>query len=73
MFITEQSESNVEDPEDLVLGASSGGDYPIDDILIRNENRTIYEVYRRMNKNSIILDPDFQRDFTGQKTNRASL
>ena len=73
MFIAEQSESDVEDPEDLDLGASSRGDYPTDDILIRNENRTIYEVYRRMNSNSYILDPDFQRDFIWSNDKQSKL
>jgi hypothetical protein len=42
---------------------ASLGDYPIDTVLIRNENRTVHDVLRRINKGSYILDPDFQRDF----------
>ncbi|MGE4557184.1 MAG: DUF262 domain-containing protein [Desulfovibrionaceae bacterium] len=42
---------------------SSWGDYPIDTLLIRNENRTIHDVIRRIEKGSYIMDPEFQRDF----------
>lgn len=39
------------------------GDYPIDTVLIRNEARTVFDVVRRINKGSFIMDPDFQRAF----------
>ncbi|NJP04763.1 MAG: DUF262 domain-containing protein [Chloroflexaceae bacterium] len=39
------------------------GQYPIDSLLIRNENRTVFEVVRRMKAGMYILNPDFQRDF----------
>ncbi len=42
---------------------ASWGDYPIDTVLIRNENRTVYDVLRRIEKGTFIMDPDFQRDF----------
>jgi len=42
---------------------SSWGDYPIDTLLIRNENRTVYDVLRRIKKGAFVMDPDFQRDF----------
>ena len=41
----------------------SWGDYPLDELLIRNEVRTIYEVIRRIDKATYVMDPDFQRDF----------
>lgn len=41
----------------------SFGDYPIDTVLIRNENRTVHDVLRRIDKGNFIMDPDFQRDF----------
>jgi hypothetical protein len=41
----------------------SWGDYPLDTLLIRNENRTVFDVVRRMDKGSFVMDPDFQRDF----------
>jgi hypothetical protein len=42
---------------------ASWGDYPIDTVLIRNENRTVHDVLRRIEKGTFIMDPDFQRDF----------
>lgn len=39
------------------------GGYPIDTFLIRNENRTVHDVLRRIEKGSFVMDPDFQRDF----------
>ena len=41
----------------------SFGDYPIDTVLIRNENRTVHDVIRRIEKGNFVMDPDFQRDF----------
>jgi hypothetical protein len=37
--------------------------YPIDSFLIRHETRTAYDVVRRVKSGTIIMDPDFQRDF----------
>ena len=42
---------------------ASWGDYPIDTLLIRNENRTVHDVLRRIEKGSFVMDPEFQRDF----------
>lgn len=37
--------------------------YPLDDIMVRSEKRTVSEVVRRINRGRFILDPDFQREF----------
>lgn len=39
------------------------GDYPLDAVFVRTEQRTVGEVVSRIEKNRYILDPDFQRDF----------
>jgi hypothetical protein len=39
------------------------GDYPIDTVLIRNETRTVHDVLRRIEKGTVVMDPDFQREF----------
>lgn len=39
------------------------GDYPIDTLLIRHEQRTVHDVVRRIDQGSFIMDPDFQRAF----------
>lgn len=55
--------SETDEPEGLDDHHESWGEYPIDDLLIRNENRTIHDVLRRISKGSYVLDPEFQRDF----------
>jgi hypothetical protein len=52
---------------------SSWGDYPIDTVLIRNENRTVYDVLRRIEKGSFIMNPDFQRDFIWPEDKQSKL
>ena len=42
---------------------ASWGDYPLDDLLIRNEQRTVQDVVRRIGQDRFVMDPDFQRDF----------
>lgn len=54
--------------EELIEGLddseeSSLGDYPIDTLLIRNENRTVFDVVRRIRSGGFVMNPDFQRDF----------
>ena len=51
----------------------SWGDYPIDELLIRNEGRTIYEVSRRIDQGTYIMDPDFQRDFIWKENKQSRL
>ena len=62
-----ESEQSGQPGEEKVegLGSASGswGDYPIDEVLIRHEARTIHDVIRRIDKKEYVMDPDFQRDF----------
>ncbi|MCK0165745.1 DUF262 domain-containing protein [Marinobacter sp. S6332] len=51
----------------------SFGEYPIDTVLIRNENRTVHDVLRRIEKGSFIMDPDFQRDFIWPESKQCKL
>ena len=53
--------------------AGSWGDYPLDELLIRNESRTIYEVSRRIDQGTYIMDPDFQRDFIWKENKQSRL
>lgn len=70
MSILEKSEKieGLGDDEDVSLG-----DYPIDTFLIRNENRTVHDVLRRIEKGSFIMDPDFQRDFIWKEDKQSKL
>ncbi len=62
-----------EEPEGLDEKKESWGDYPIDDFLIRNENRSINEVIRRIREGRYIMDPDFQRDFIWDEEKQSRL
>lgn len=42
---------------------ASWGSYPIDTLLIRNENRTVHDVLRRIEQKAFVMNPDFQREF----------
>ncbi len=46
--------------------------YPTDDILIRTEVRTVFEVVRRLDK-TYVMNPDFQRDFVWDKKKQSKL
>ena len=52
-----------EEIEGLDEHGAPWGDYPIDSLLIRHEHRTVHDVVRRINRETYILNPDFQRDF----------
>ena len=56
------------DPE-----SESWGDYPIDDLLIRQESRTIHDVIRRIEKGNYVMNPDFQRDFIWPEDKQSKL
>ena len=49
------------------------GDYPIDTVLIRTDPRTVFEVVRRIEKGSFIMDPDFQRAFIWDLSKQSKL
>ena len=67
----QSSQTNYEEIEGL--DEESWGDYPLDDILIRTESRTIYEVIRRIDDSGYIMDPDFQRDFIWDESKQSKL
>jgi hypothetical protein len=54
----------VEEPEGLEgFEDDALGEYPIDTLLIRTENRTVFDVVRRIRSGGFVMNPDFQRDF----------
>lgn len=61
-------EIDGEDKENLMLD-----DYPLDTVLIRSEQRTIYDICRRIKKGQFILDPDFQREFIWSSSRQSLL
>ena len=48
-------------------------DYPIDDLLIRHESRTIGGVLQRINDGRFVMNPDFQRDFVWDENKQSKL
>ncbi len=64
---------NPEEPEGLEKGGASWGDYPLDELLIRQESRTIYEVVRRIDQKIYVMDPDFQREFLWEEDKQSKL
>lgn len=53
--------------------ADSWGDYPLDNLLIRNEVRTIHNVVQRIDQRIYIMDPDFERDFIWSRDQQSKL
>ncbi|MGD9967957.1 MAG: DUF262 domain-containing protein [Hyphomonadaceae bacterium] len=55
--------------------ASEGGfgDYPLDSVFVRTEQRTVAEVIKRIDGDRYILDPDFQRDFVWSPEKQSKL
>ncbi len=49
------------------------GDYPIDELAIRDEPRTAVDVVRRIKQGRFVLDPDFQRDFVWDEKKQSRL
>ena len=53
-----------EDIDGLDAAESVGwGDYPLDSVFVRSEQRTVGEVVRRIRADRYDLNPDFQREF----------
>ncbi len=67
------SSTDEEEIEGLESDGGSWGDYPLDDLLIRHEGRTIFDVIRRIKMGTYIMDPDFQRDFIWQQDKQSKL
>ncbi len=65
--------NNGEKLEGLDRKGASWGDYPLDDLLIRSESRTVHDVIRRIDQSNYIMDPDFQRDFIWPEDKQSKL
>ena len=69
-----QGQPSPEEIEGLGGDEDAGwGDYPIDTVLIRNEQRTVFDVVRRIDKGSFVMDPDFQRAFIWNEDKQSRL
>ena len=45
----------------------------MDELLIRQQNRTVFEVVRRIKDDQYVMDPDFQRDFIWKEAQQSKL
>ena len=71
--VVDQTNAPEEEPEGIDDEGGSWGDYPLDDVLIRHENRTIHDVIRRIDQSGYVMDPDFQRDFIWDEEKQSKL
>ena len=66
-IIPEEIEGRGDDPD------LAWGDYPIDEVLIRNEQCQVQDAVRRIERSQFIMDPDFQRDFIWDEGKQSKL
>ena len=64
----EEEIEGVGDPGDLPTA-----DYPLDDIMIRSETRSVSEVVKRIKRKRFLMAPDFQRDFVWESARQSKL
>jgi len=64
--ITDEVEG-LDDPKSPWTG------YPLDELLIRPQNRTVHEVVSRIKNKQYVMNPDFQRDFIWTKAQQSKL
>jgi hypothetical protein len=62
-----------EEPDVLADPAHELGDYPLDGVLIRTEQRAIVDVLRRIEDKTIVLNPEFQRHFVWSEEKQSRL
>ena len=63
----------VEELEGLETEGASWGDYPLDEMLIRNDHRTVRDVLHRIEQKRYVMNPDFQRDFIWSEDKQSKL
>ena len=68
-----EARSETQEKVEGLEESGSWRDYPIDDLLIRQETRTVYEVVRRINKDFYVMNPDFQRDLVWEEARQSKL
>jgi hypothetical protein len=61
------------EPEGLEKENFDFGSFPIDSLMIRTENRSIFEICRRIKSGQFELNPDFQREFIWDSLRQSKL
>ncbi len=70
---TKTLDTQNEEVEGLDASGGSWGDYPLDELLIRQETRTVQGVLRRIDQGYYVMNPDFQRDFIWSEDKQSKL
>ncbi|MCH4093103.1 MAG: DUF262 domain-containing protein [Acetobacter peroxydans] len=70
--MSDQERQDLEGIETEIPSAS-WGDYPLDSVFVRREERTVNEVVQRINRGRYQLDPDFQRTFVWDPLKQSKL
>ncbi|MEO9834885.1 MAG: DUF262 domain-containing protein [Hyphomonas sp.] len=66
--------SDAKDVEGYETDSGEGwGDYPLDAVFVRTEQRTVFDVVKRIQNDRYILDPDFQRVFVWANDKQSKL
>lgn len=74
MTATEMNFRQTDEIEGLDPASEGGfGDYPLDSVFVRTEQRTVAEVVKRIENDRYILDPDFQREFVWSPEKQSKL
>ena len=63
----------IEEPEGFDADSGTLSAYPIDDLTIRSDHRTIYDVNRRIDSQSFLMNSEFQRDFVWNRSKQSRL
>lgn len=67
-------QNQTEEPEGIDNPDEDGsGGYPLNDVLVRTQPRTVKYIVEKIDQNRIILDPDFQRVFLWSVTKQSKL
>ena len=70
---TENTNTQAEEIEGLDDTGLSWGDYPLDEVRIRHETRTVVDVMRRIERGFYVMDPEFQRAFIWPEDKQSKL
>ncbi|GEM18466.1 MULTISPECIES: DUF262 domain-containing protein [Gluconobacter] len=70
--MNEQTGEDLEGIE-TEISSASWGDYPLDSVFVRREERTVNEVISRIKRGRYQLDPDFQRTFVWDALKQSKL
>ncbi|NKC12033.1 MAG: DUF262 domain-containing protein [Gammaproteobacteria bacterium] len=63
----------TEELEGIEKRGAPWGDYPLDEMLIRNDHRTVRDVLHRIEQGRYVMNPDFQRDFIWTEDKQSKL